>query len=113
MPNTRQSIDGIDGLPEQGAISLHHHLAVSLALAQAAAASGSEGPPAFEPAIVELRVNEQDDGPTLVVRRDPGGALLLRAEDLPQLRIRTPSRGLMLVDGAGFALDINEFGTSR
>jgi outer membrane usher protein len=74
-------------------------LAVSLALAQAAAASGHEGPPAFEPAIVELRVNDQDDGPTLVVRRDPGGALLLRAADLPQLRIRTPSRGLMLVDG--------------
>jgi hypothetical protein len=45
-------------------------LAVSLALAQAAAASGNEAPPAFEPAIVELRVNEQDDGPTLVVRRD-------------------------------------------
>lgn len=74
-------------------------LAVSLALAQAAAASGNEGPPAFEPAIVELRVNGQDDGPTLVVRRDADGALLLRAEDLPQLRIRTPSRGLMLVDG--------------
>jgi len=74
-------------------------LAVSLALAQAAAASGNEGPPAFEPAIVELRVNEQGDGPTLVVRRDPGGALLLRAEDLPQLRIRPPSRGLVLVDG--------------
>jgi outer membrane usher protein len=74
-------------------------LAVSLALAQAAAASGNEAPPAFEPAIVELRVNEQDDGPTLVVRRDSGGALLLRAEDLAQLRIRTPSRGLMLVDG--------------
>jgi len=74
-------------------------LAVSLALAQAAAASGNEGPPAFEPAIVELRTNGQEDGPTLVVRRDSGGALLLRAEDLPQLRIRTPSRGLMLVDG--------------
>ena len=74
-------------------------LAVSLALAQAAAASGNEGPPAFEPAIVELRMNEQDDGPTLVVRRDRDGALLLRAEDLPQLRIRTPSRGLMLIDG--------------
>ena len=74
-------------------------LAVSLALAQAAAASGNEGPQAFEPTIVELRVNGQDDGPTLVVRRDPAGALLLRAEDLAQLRIRTPSRGLMLVDG--------------
>jgi outer membrane usher protein FimD/PapC len=74
-------------------------LAVWLALAQAAAASGNEGPPAFEPAIVELRVNGQDDGPTLVVRRDGDGALLLRAEDLAQLRIRTPSRGLLLVDG--------------
>jgi len=51
-------------------------LAVSLALAQAAAASGNEGPPAFEPAIVELRVNGQDDGPTLIVRRDRDGALL-------------------------------------
>ena len=74
-------------------------LAVSLALAQAAAASGNEGLPAFEPTIVELRVNGQDDGPTLVVRRDADGALLLRADDLPQLRIRTPARGLMIVDG--------------
>jgi outer membrane usher protein len=74
-------------------------LAVSLALAHAAAASGNEGPPAFEPTIVELRVNGQDDGPTLVVRRDADGALLLRAADLPQLRIRTPSRGLTIVDG--------------
>ena len=74
-------------------------LAVSLALAQAATASGNVVSPAFEPAIIQLRLNEQDDGPTLVVRRDGDGALLLRADDLPQLRIRTPSRGLMLVDG--------------
>ena len=73
-------------------------LAVTLALAglEATAAQVPEPP---EPSIVELRLNEQEDGATLVVRRDADGALLLRAEDLPPLRLRTPSGAPHLIDG--------------
>jgi outer membrane usher protein len=73
-------------------------LAISLALVHAAADTGA-AEPTLAAVIVELRVNEQDEGATLVVRRDADGALLLRAADLPPLRIRTPSRGLVLIDG--------------
>jgi outer membrane usher protein len=74
-------------------------LAVSLALAAAAASAADQGPQPFEPAIVELRLNDQEAGTTLIVRRDSDGTLLVRAEDLAQLRLRKPSRGVMTVDG--------------
>jgi outer membrane usher protein len=74
-------------------------LAVSLALAAATAAAADTGPQAFEPAIVELRLNDQPDGIPLIVRRDVDGTLLLKADDLPQLRLKTPSRGVIMVDG--------------
>jgi len=74
-------------------------LALTLALSAAAAAAASDAPPASEPAIVEIRLNDQDDGPTLIVRRDADGTLLLRTDDLPQLRLKTPTRGLVLIDG--------------
>jgi outer membrane usher protein len=73
-------------------------LAVSLVLA-GASASAAALPQPFEPAILEVRVNDQPDGPTLVVRRDTDGTLLVRAEDLAQLRIRTPLRGIVVIDG--------------
>jgi outer membrane usher protein len=73
-------------------------LAVSLVLA-GAAASAAALPQPFEPAILEVRVNDQPSGPTLVVRRDTDGTLLVRAEDLAQLRIKTPMRGIVVVDG--------------
>jgi outer membrane usher protein len=50
-------------------------------------------------AIVEIRVNGQDSGPTLVVRRDLDGALLLRQADLVQLRLNTPSGPPLSLDG--------------
>jgi len=74
-------------------------LAVSFALAAATAAAADTGPQAFEPAIVELRLNDQPDGIPLIVRRDADGTLLLKTDDLQQLRLRTPSRGLLMVDG--------------
>jgi outer membrane usher protein len=74
-------------------------LAVSLALAGAHASAADQGLQPYEPAIVELRVNDQDSGPTLVVRRDTDGTLLVRIEDLAQMRIKTPSRGIVTVDG--------------
>jgi outer membrane usher protein len=73
-------------------------LAVSLVLA-GASASAAALPQPFEPAILEVRVNDQPDGPTLVVRRDTDGTLLVRAEDLAQLRIKTPMRGIVVIDG--------------
>lgn len=72
-------------------------LAVSLALAAATAAVADPVP--FEPLIVEIRLNDQAQGPTLVVRRDTDGTLLLRTEDLAALRLKTPPRGIVLVDG--------------
>jgi outer membrane usher protein len=74
-------------------------LAVSFALAATTAAAADTGPQPFEPAIVELRLNDQPDGIPLIVRRDADGTLLLKADDLPQLRLKTQSRGLMMVDG--------------
>ena len=74
-------------------------LAVSLALAGPLATAADAGLQAFEPSIVEVRLNEQNEGTTLVVRRDAGGALLIRADDLPLLRLKTPSRELTLIEG--------------
>jgi len=74
-------------------------LAISFALAAASGASAGDTPPAFESAIVEVRLNDQQDGPTLIVRRDLDGTLLIKADDLPQLRLRMPAHGQMTVDG--------------
>jgi outer membrane usher protein len=78
-------------------------LAVSMVLAGAASAATAPGSQAFEPAVVEVRVNDDVQASTLVVRRDADGTLLIRAEDLAQLRIRMPARGLMTVDGERYA----------
>ena len=74
-------------------------LAVSLALAGAAAAAENPAPQPFEPAIVEVRVNEEARSVALIVRRDADGTLLIRQEDLAELRIKTPARGIVTVDG--------------
>lgn len=79
-------------------------IAAILLLAAGAPALAAQGPEAataepFAEAIVELHINEQAAPTTLVVRRDVDGTLLLRAEDLPDLRLKTPSRGARLVNG--------------
>jgi outer membrane usher protein len=68
---------------------------------QALAAQGPEASTAepFAEAIVELHINEQSAATTLVVRRDVDGTLLLRAADLPDLRLKAPARGARLVNG--------------
>lgn len=53
----------------------------------------------FAEAIVELTINQQDTPVTLLVRRDVEGTLLLRAADLAPLRLRTPARGAVQVNG--------------
>jgi outer membrane usher protein len=74
-------------------------LALLLAIAATSVAIASDAPPPFEPAILEIRLNDQPEGTTLIVRRDLDGTLLIKADDLPQLRLRTPSRGLTTIDG--------------
>ena len=79
-------------------------IAAVLLLSAGAQARAAQGPEAaavepFAEAIVELHINEQTEPTTIVVRRDIYGTLLLRAADLPGLRLRTPSRGARLVNG--------------
>ena len=74
-------------------------LGLSFALAATSIASADDLPPPFAPSIVEIRLNDQPEGPTLIVRRDVDGKLLIKTEDLPQLRLQTPSRSLVTVDG--------------
>jgi outer membrane usher protein len=68
-----------------------------LLLAVQPAAQASAEP--FAEVVVELRINDQPGSTTLVVRRDDDGSLLLRAEDLESLRLRTPARGAVQVNG--------------
>jgi outer membrane usher protein len=86
-------------------VRLRSCIAATLLLAACAPALAAQGPEAittpepFAEAIVELHINEQAAPTTLVVRRDVDGTLLLRAEDLAGLRLRSPSRGARLVNG--------------
>lgn len=73
-------------------------LAVSLALA-AVAARAADATEAYAQSIVEIKVNDQESGPTLIVRRDSTGALLIRGSDLSQLRLRTPSVSSVTIEG--------------
>ena len=53
----------------------------------------------YAQSIVEIKVNDQSSGPTLIVRRDASGDLLIRQADLAQLRLRTPSTDAIAIDG--------------
>ena len=50
-------------------------LSLSFAVAATSFASADDLPPPFAPSIVEIRLNDQPEGATLIVRRDAGGAL--------------------------------------
>ena len=78
---------------------LRSGIAACLLLAAAGAARAAAGAEPFAEAVVELRVNDQADSTTLVVRRDDDGTLLLREADLATLRLRTPDRGAVQVNG--------------
>jgi outer membrane usher protein len=80
-------------------VPLRASIAACLLLAAGAGAqAGVESEP-FVEAVVELRINEQAEPVTLLVRRDADGTLLLREEDLAGLRLRTPARGAVQVNG--------------
>lgn len=53
----------------------------------------------FAEAVVELHINDQPAPAALVVRRDVDGTLLIRAADLENLRLKTPLRGAVQVNG--------------
>ena len=73
-------------------------IAVAL-LAASARRNADAGPEAFAETVVDLRINGQSAAATLVVRRDTDGTLLLRADDMPGLRLETPARGVVMVNG--------------
>ena len=56
-------------------------------------------PGAFAESVLEVTINGERLASPLVVRRDADGTLLVRAEDLKALRIRTPANGAMMVNG--------------
>jgi outer membrane usher protein len=62
-------------------------------------AHASETEQSYTEDLVELRINGQTEGPTLLVRRDADGALLIKASDLAGLRLTTPEQGVVLIDG--------------
>ena len=73
---------------------------VAVALALAGAAAHAElAPDAFSESVLEVTVNGEHLASPLVVRRDADGTLLVRAEDLKALRIKTPAHGSMTVNG--------------
>jgi outer membrane usher protein len=74
-------------------------IAACLLLVATAVAHAAADAEPFVEAVVELRVNDQADSTTLVVRRDHDGTLLIRAEDLASLRLRPPERGAVQVNG--------------
>jgi outer membrane usher protein len=61
---------------------------------------------------MEVRVNGQAAADMLVVRRDADGALLLKATDLPRLRMKAPERGAVVVNGERYYRVGAEIGAS-
>ncbi len=86
--------------PSRGSQAVRPTLPIAVALAVAGnAAYSQQAPEAFAESVVEVRVNDQADTTTLVVRRDADGTLLVRAEDLDSLRLQAPTQGAVLVGG--------------
>lgn len=52
--------------------------------------------------IIVLRINGQEAGPPLLVRRDADGGLLLRTEDFQGLRLKPPQEATVVVDGVAY-----------
>lgn len=77
---------------------MHRSLALAISLVLAGHAAGAAAAQYFQ-AIAEVKVNDQPSGPTLVVRRDAEGDLLIREADLAKLRLRTPSTEVVVIDG--------------
>jgi outer membrane usher protein len=91
--------------------------AVTIALACLALAPAGAGAAEFTPLILDLRLNAQADGVTVVVERDATGELWLAAADLQKLRLAVPDAQPRVIDGtahyplaafAGTSLRIDE-----
>jgi outer membrane usher protein len=85
-------------------VRLRRRIAATLLLAAGAPAFAAQGPASlaadpFAEAVVELHINDQPTPTTLVVRRDADGTLLIQAADLQALRLKTPQRGAVQVNG--------------
>jgi outer membrane usher protein len=84
-------------------VRLRSCIAATLLLAAGSRALAAQGPESiaepFAEAVVELQVNDQAAPTMLVVRRDVDGTLLVRTADLETLRLRTPTRGAVQVNG--------------
>jgi len=85
-------------------VRLRSCIAATLLLAAGAPAFAAQGPESmavepFAEAVVELHINDQPAPATLVVRRDVDGTLLISAADLATLRLKTPLRGAVQVNG--------------
>ena len=52
--------------------------------------------------IIVLRVDGQEAGAPLLVRRDAGGVLLGRTEDFQALRLRPPQEATVIIDGVAY-----------
>src|SRR5262245_6639130 len=80
-------------------------IAVLPMLAATWVGAAETSPPADEQ-ILEVHINGQQAGSTLLVRRDADGALLVRAEDFDSLRLKPPQVATIVIDGvAYFRLD--------
>lgn len=77
-------------------------LALAISLALASPLAGAASPEPFAETVVELRVNDQPQPVTLIVRRDTDGTLLLSTADLKQLRLKTPRRGMVQLNGTRY-----------
>lgn len=76
-------------------------LAISATLLLAGQSVAAPAGP-YAPSILEIKVNDQATGPTLIVRRDASGGLLIRQGDLEQLRLRAPLTDAISIDGDAY-----------
>jgi outer membrane usher protein FimD/PapC len=77
-------------------------IAVLPMLAAPWAAAATDAPAVSEEEIIVLRINGQEAGSPLLVRRDSGGTLLVRTEDFQSLRLKPPQEATVLVDGVAY-----------
>jgi outer membrane usher protein len=65
-------------------------------------AAATDAPLVTDEEIMVLRINGQEAGSPLLVRRDADGALLVRTEDFQNLRLKPPQEATVVVDGVAY-----------
>jgi len=71
-------------------------------LAATWAAAATDAPPSSDEEIIVLRINGQEAGSPLLVRRDADGVLLVRTEDFQGLRLKPPQEATVVIDGVAY-----------